>query len=342
LSLDIEVKHKKMTRFLCQELLYEYVSGVLDTRRQEDVREHLAECKESQRELEKLKKGLAFSQQASHLQVSPKLHQALLNFEPQWQKQLREWTLWSSERGWKMLPYAFITLTIVLGLVVAKPWKRQEAPEITLAEQLQKEPDMIAQDQGKPVAAPVTTPEDATKPAPVEAKPAEIPLAADVAVAASAVMINTTSPNVLPKPEVAQLARTQPSTQKAPKPTEIINEPGEERSKEPISGMRGWLTRGEIDVNDFSNSWQAIRDKIIALNGKVAGSVELGWLRRPDQAYFHFTLPESNYSELELYLSTFGPVRFSKERHPRVMPEGQIRIILTVKDAVTHESGETP
>jgi hypothetical protein len=371
LSLDIEVKHKKMTRFLCQELLYEYISGVLDTRRQEDVREHLAECKESQRELEKLKKGLAFSQKASHFQVSPKLHQALLNFEPQWQKRLREWTLWSSERGWKMLPYAFITLTIVLGLVVTKPWKRQEAPEITLAEQLQKEPDMIAQDQGKPIAAPVTTPEDATKPAPIEAKPAEIPLAAapikpkqaapitppsdtkptspvpliakkDVAVAASAVMINTTSPNVLPKPEVAQVAATQPSTQKMLKPAEIINEPGEERLKEPIAGMRGSLTRGEIDVNDFSNSWQAIRDKIIALDGKVAGNVELGWLRRPDQAYFHFTLPESNYSELELYLSTFGPVRFSKERHPRVMPEGQIRIILTVKDAVTHESGETP
>jgi hypothetical protein len=270
-----------------------------------------------------------------------------------------------------MLPYAFITLTIVLGLVVTKPWKRQEAPEITLAEQLQKEPDMIAQDQGKPIAAPVTTPEDATKPAPIEAKPAEIPLAAapikpkqaapitppsdtkptspvpliakkDVAVAASAVMINTTSPNVLPKPEVAQVAATQPSTQKMLKPAEIINEPGEERLKEPIAGMRGSLTRGEIDVNDFSNSWQAIRDKIIALDGKVAGNVELGWLRRPDQAYFHFTLPESNYSELELYLSTFGPVRFSKERHPRVMPEGQIRIILTVKDAVTHESGETP
>jgi hypothetical protein len=343
-----------MTRFLCQELLYEYVSGVLDARRQEDVREHLAECKESQRELEKLKKGLAFSQKASHLQVSPKLHQALLNFEPQWQKRLREWTLWSSERGWKMLPYAFVVLTIVLGLVVTKPWKKQETPEITLAEQLQKEPDMIAQDRGKPMAAPVTTPEDATKPAPVETKPAEIPVAAapatakqaapitppsdtkptspipliakkDVAVAASAVTVNTTSPNVLPKPEAAKV------------------ELGEERSKEPISGMRGSLTRGEIDVGDFTNSWQAIRDKIVALDGKVAGNVELGWLRRPDQAYFHFTLPESNYSELELYLGTFGPVRFSKERHPRVMPEGQIRIILTVKDAVTHEgSGQTP
>lgn len=321
-----------MTRFLCQELLYEYVSGVLDTRRQEDVSEHLAECKESQRELEKLKKALAFAQKASRLQVSPKLHQALLNFEPQWQKRLREWSLLSSERGWKMLPYAFVALTIVLGLVVMKPWQKQDAPEVLLAEQLQKEPDMIAQDMGKPMGAPVTTPEDATKPAPVETKPADIPIAAAPSTAKQATPVTPPS-DTKPTPPIPTVAKKEVAVAAASTPAV---------KAEPPSGMRGSLTRGEIDVSDFTNSWQAIRDKIVALDGKVAGNVELGWLRRSDQAYFHFTLPESNYSELELYLGTFGPVRFSKERHPRVMPEGQIRIILTVKDAVTHESGETP
>lgn len=99
---------------------------------------------------------------------------------------------------------------------------------------------------------------------------------------------------------------------------------------------RGFLYRAEINVNDFMNSWPSIRDKIVALGGKVAGNVELGWLRRPNEAYFHFSLPESNLNELEIFLGTFSPVRFSKERHPRVMPEGQIRIIMTVKDGMTH------
>lgn len=376
MSLDIEVKHKKMTRFLCQELLYEYVSGVLDARRKEDVQEHLKDCKESQRELEKLKKGLAFASKASQLEVSPKLHQALLNFEPHWQKQLREWTLWSSQRGWKMLPYVFVLITIALGLAVTKPWKRQETPEITLAEQLRKEPDMIAQDQSKPLGAPVTNSEDITKPAPAETKPLAaapqpvvtapeiakqaapvtppadtqptppVPSIAkkDVGAALTAVAVNTTAPNVLPKPEETKLAAMEagPQQKAATKKNNPSTEELSDRATEAPISARGSLTRGEIDVTDFSNSWPAIRDKILALDGKVAGNVELGWLRRPDQAYFHFTLPESNYSELELFLGTFGPVRFSNERHPRVMPQGQIRIILTVKDAVTHDSGQTP
>ncbi len=95
--------------------------------------------------------------------------------------------------------------------------------------------------------------------------------------------------------------------------------------------------RGEIRVEDFANTWPMIREKIVALGGKVAGNVEMGWLRRPDQSYFHFTLPESNYAELELFLGTFGQVQFVKEKHPRVMPEGQIRIILTVKDNISNE-----
>lgn len=364
MSLDVEVKHKKMTRFLCQELLYEYVSGVLDARREQDVQEHLKDCKESQRELDKLKKGLAFASKASQMEVSPKLHQALLDFEPHWQKQLREWTMWSSQRGWKMLPYVFVTITIALGLVVTKPWKRQETPDITLAEQLRKEPDMIAQDQSKPLSEPAPNPPEIAKSvdtakapelakqaAPV-APPAEtkatppIPIIAkkDVAAAATSVIVNTTSPNVLPKVEETKAAATTTASQQkaaAKKNNPTAEELSDRATEAPISA-RGSITRGEIDVSDFSNSWPAIRDKIISLDGKVAGNVELGWLRRPDQAYFHFTLPESNYSELELFLGTFGPVRFSKERHPRVMPEGQIRIILTVKDAVTHDSGQTP
>lgn len=75
----------------------------------------------------------------------------------------------------------------------------------------------------------------------------------------------------------------------------------------------------------------------------MAGGKELGWLRRKDEAYFHFSLPESNRAELELFLNTFGTVQFSDEHHPRVMPKGQIRIILTVKDGSTDEGpSETP
>ncbi|NJL23812.1 MAG: hypothetical protein HC902_00590 [Calothrix sp. SM1_5_4] len=75
----------------------------------------------------------------------------------------------------------------------------------------------------------------------------------------------------------------------------------------PAATARGFLMRGDLDVSDFDNTWPLIRDKIIALGGKAAGNVELGWLRREDQSYFHFSLPESNYSELELFLGPLVP-----------------------------------
>src|SRR5690606_34510035 len=109
--------------------------------------------------------------------------------------------------------------------------------------------------------------------------------------------------------------------------------PAEDQVVKSTPGFSGSLTRGELDVRDFEVDWPLIRDKIVALGGKVAGNVRLGWLGRRGESYFHISLPESNFKELEQYLETFGPVRFSNERHPRVMPQGQIRIILSVKDS---------
>jgi anti-sigma factor RsiW len=109
LSLDREVHraHKKMTKFLCMELMYEYVSGTLDPRREQDIETYLPTDRECQRELERVKRAIAYTHKAAHASVTPALHEALLKFEPQWQKSLREWTLWSSQRGWRALPYVF-------------------------------------------------------------------------------------------------------------------------------------------------------------------------------------------------------------------------------------------
>lgn len=311
MSPDVDHKNRKLTNFLCQELLYDYATDNLDPRRKEDVEEFLKSSRESQREYEMLKRGLKASQLVSRLQVSEDLREALLNFEPQWRKSMREWTLWSSQRGWKILPYAFVGATLVLVILVKKPWRDTGSKDLILAEQ--------------------------TK-ASMADKPTAIPPAAEATVAA-VVPAETAVPAPAPAPAPTTVAAQAPPA-KAPAPVEDL---ADRRESSPAP-VRGFLMRGEIDVSDFNNTWPLIRDKIIALGGKAAGSVELGWLRKADESYFHFTVPESSYNELELFLGTFGQVRFSKERHPRVMPEGQIRIILTVKDGPhTNESPtETP
>ena len=304
LNPEHEPKHKRLTRFICQELLYEFVAGHLDAERQKAVDNYLSGCRDSQREYERLKRGLAYTLHASRMQVSKPLREALLSFEPQWKKTLRQWTLWSSQRWWKVLPYLFITLALLFGALALKPWRAARHNELVLVEQLKTEPDIVSPP-------------------------------ADVKVQAEGVkpLIPETSPAPAPSPLAQIPAEKVEATSAAPAPV-----PREDT--ESVKGLRGSLTRGDLETTDFDNAWPSIRDKIIALGGTVAGNVELGWRRRSDEAYFHFSLPESNQQELELFLKTFGRVRFSTERHPRVMPEGQIRIILTVKDGGGANDGQ--
>lgn len=406
MSPESEPKHKKMTRFLCQELLYEYAAGMLDKNRTRDMEEFLPTCFESQRELENLKKGMAYAKAVNSIEVSPSLTAGLEGFEPAWKKRLQSWSLWSFQRGWRMLPYTFLVVATGMGIYVTKPWKKDLRRDLILAQQERKEvtdpegqlaspqvakatelaaqptePSPVVHNSVMPVETksegeippPPPTTAAVEKPVPpVPAAPAQppVPISA-IPVTAPAVHFTYTTPvntfvllppavpNFLKAPSkigvVAPLPETAAVAANAEPVLDLSNEfslkePGKRKAEEaqdndmkkdlgPGSG-KGSILRGSIEVDAFDSAWPAIRDKIITLGGKAAGNVELGWLRRPDESYFHFTLPESNQSELETFLKTFGPVRISKERHPRVMPEGQIRIILTVKDGGPHESDE--
>ncbi len=326
-----EVRQKKLTKFLCQELLYEFANGGLNPQREKEMREYIAGCRDSQREFERLKRGHAFAMRASGVRMSRALNEALLNFEPQWQKQLRGWTLWSSQRGWKAMPYIVLSLTLLAGLFVAKPWQKSEPADVMLAEQLKTDTNIVAPPTGnQPI--PVAQPEPQVAAPVVSANPQPAPV-----MPASQTSPTPAIPSVVKKEPVSE-----PPVTAAAKSAEVnANDPATTTTAPATS--RGYIMRGEIGVGQFSKTWPQIRDKIISLGGKVAGNVELGWLRRPDQSYFHFSVPETKYAELESFLATFGPVRFDREKHPRVMPEGQIRIILTVKDTNTNESApETP
>lgn len=402
-----------MTKFLCQELLYEYATGGLDNNRVRDMEEFLPTCRDSQRELENLKKGMSYAYAVNSIQVSPSLTAGLEGFEPAWKKRLQAWTLWSFQRGWRMLPYTFLIVATGMGIYVTKPWQKEARRDLILAEQDHREvshpegqlsspqvakatnlaavpaqPSPVVHNSVMPVESkaereipPPPPPVEATAPtvsAPAEPEPS---VAAQPLPALPVSAIPATTPVVhfaytTPVNSLVALPSAIPPLLKAPSKvppplpepvtvaeaiTEVepvhdlsnefsLKEPGKRKAEEasdddqkkdlgPGSG-KGSILRGAIEVEAFDSAWPAIRDKIITLGGKAAGNVELGWLRRPDESYFHFTLPESNRSELETFLKTFGPVRISRERHPRVMPEGQIRIILTVKDGGPHEDDE--
>lgn len=93
---------------------------------------------------------------------------------------------------------------------------------------------------------------------------------------------------------------------------------------------RGEIIRATMSKGDVEAWTPGVTEEIVRLGGLKAGEVQLGW-RRKGGSYFHFSLPQSNYDTLISYLQTLGPVRIVKEPHPRVMPEGTLRLILWIE-----------
>jgi hypothetical protein len=315
MNLEVSGKHKKLTRFRCQELLYELLSGRLDADKRAQVEAFLQEDRDSQRELERLDRGLTYAQQAATVEVASELSAALEDFEPPWKRTLWKWTLWSSQRGWKYLPYAFLAAALAAGLIVTKPWQAART-EIILAEQPRTEPAAA-----KPMPeSQVISPRKRPTPLIPDEPPPE----------------NTAQPGVSQIGE-SIFGPVLPLSPLAPAESSVAA-----KVEDPAPEPAGWVYRSTMEVGDFTQTWNAIRDKIEEMDGKAATDEELAVLRRGNEARFNFSLPESKRDDLLEYLKTFGPVRFNKVHDPRVMPDGEIRIILTVKDNGEHAEEEKP
>ena len=92
---------------------------------------------------------------------------------------------------------------------------------------------------------------------------------------------------------------------------------------------KGFVYRAFMSITNVDEASEQIVQQIKELGGVKAGEVELGW-KRGSLRYFHFTMPQANEELLLEQLRAYGPVRISKDPHPRVMPEGQVRFILSI------------
>lgn len=88
--------------------------------------------------------------------------------------------------------------------------------------------------------------------------------------------------------------------------------------------------RGHITVTDFEQVASIIRDRVIAIGGKKAGEVELGWIKNKNISYFHFIFPAEKREELVAFIQQYGNLQYKFEPHPRVLPIGQSRFIVEV------------
>jgi hypothetical protein len=132
----------------------------------------------------------------------------------------------------------------------------------------------------------------------------------------------------------------EPKKVETPEPPKAIQVESQAKTVEPATlaaepkkiATQGVVYQMSMSMNDIREKAAEIRELLTILGAEKAGKVELGW-RKTDGNYFHFSMPQENYRQLTKTLGQYGPVRIYKNVHPRVMPEGIIRIILWIEDS---------
>lgn len=299
-----------MSPFIGHELLYDYLSGSLDKERRLAVEDHVKFSRDAQMDLAKIQNGQQYAEKLSETVVSRPIID-LISTETGYLTVLMQksnFDKWPQGLKWGL--EALVVVFAIVVVLTIMPWQKLMqltdigSKEVILAEATKTE--KVTEVAEKPeftdeeIKVPVVAKQSAT-PAP-SAPQAPAPTPTPVAAAAA-----TPVPESTPV-AVASADATIPAA----------------------SG--GFLYRGEVEITNIDSNGPKISEKINELGGRKAGSVELGWKKTPTSLYYHFTIPEAKYQDLLAFMSTYGKPRIAKEKHPRVMPDGIIRLIITVDE----------
>lgn len=303
---------RQVSTFLGNELLYDYVCGVLDEERVRVVEALLQTSKESQAQLDKIKSGLEYTKKMREIQVSPLLREKITTpssyLSVLFQKaRIHEWPVgirWGLE--------SLIVVFVIVTFLTLAPWEKvlnirfsSPSNEVILAE--------------------INKKNSVGKSAEISAPLQEVPEFVDEG-------LKTKEDSVLPALVTSPPLKNS-SPEKAVVAKAALKEAPKEETKKEATKDSGFLYRGKISVVNLDAVGPKIKDKIVELGGRKAGEVDLGWQKTAGSAYFHFTVPEEKYSELQSFLSEYGHASIGKEKHSRVMPDGIIRLIITVDEA---------
>jgi hypothetical protein len=314
---------KKLSKFICKELLYDYSSGVLDNGRHTQVEAYLQEDAELKKELDSLELALKYTSQLKKVTLSQPYHQELRDV---YQKEGK--TYFIKKVGLRVAQGSGVFVALALlylyfpaeqivdyfkrdpnKIIIAEIETTGKKPEINPAEiAAEEEPEsLLSPDDETAAAAPEAT----------EGEEQEVRLSPEQ---------EKKLREELERQEAEQKLAAQAETQK---PAEPVMSP--EPKKPAEQKVAGFVYRAFITSEKRDEIADAIVQRIGSLGGQKAGSVEIGWPKPNGNRYFHFSMTEANFEILKTYLGTLAPVEIAKSPHPRVMPSGQVRMILEVQ-----------
>jgi len=349
---SIKIKfRRKLTPFLCREMLFDYATGNLDATRRVAMEEFLRTDKECQGIHEEIRKGIEYAEHLASLQVNQAVLMELRDVENaiSLSRRYTSWYEWPETLRWSIT--AVMISMILAGAVAVVPWKNipilrqwvdsafkvkqlevievaqlpraSDEAQIEAVQEQQEGTLPIDEGSGDEETEVVLEVLPDTDQAPVTV---QLPL---TMLGALALVPPSPTPNLL-QASPGQLSPIPDSSFKtvAAEPTAAATETKATSRAE--SRASGFVSRAFMTLTNLDDIGPKIVDHIVELGGEKAGEVELGWERGTGR-YYHFVLPEEGQERLLEKLRAYGPVRLSKDPHPRVMPAGQVRFILWIE-----------
>jgi len=148
--------------------------------------------------------------------------------------------------------------------------------------------------------------------------------------AASQTVASATPPEAAPVAAVKPAAVTTTAPAASPEPATVAAKPAAVTDTVAGTGAGG-LYRGTLFVADLTTANEKIKNRMNELGAAKAGEVELGWLKSPNLAYYHYIITEKNMQEAEAFMRANGSLHVKFEPHPRKVPAGSKRFIIEVK-----------
>lgn len=329
---------RKLTPFLAHEMLFDYVTDHLDSGRRQAIEEFVKDDRESQNLLEAIRRGISFSESLKRIDLSNESYEELEQAESfvTLSRRLAKWSQWPDSLRWSLI--ALMISVCTAGVVVLIPWSSipllQSGPKFDSGTVEIARVDGRNLPDGTVAIAANDEESDDQQTGPMEGSGDE-EFAEESSGAVSSVPIPpqtvaAVAPTPIAKPPqptpVTMAARPTPLPSVAPAPSATA-------ASTAAKSSRGFVYRAFMTLADLENAAPKITQQLKELGAEKAGEVELGW-RRGSGRYYHFSMPESNEQRLLETLRGYGPVRISKDPHPRVMPEGQVRFILWVESGI--------
>ena len=323
---------RTLSNFVGHELLYDYLKGELDPERRLAMEELMGRNREVKADLEKIRDGLQYVCELQKTQVSDQLIESIRTPSTYFQVLLQKTKFSDWPESIKLAGEGILIGVAAMILILAIPWERilsfkhefsKSGVVLTeVAKTKHSDPDSESSDPANQEANSnqALVYEDEVKPSDTPPSATSVPAPGSTAPIVAA--LSPTTPAVAP-------THLPGSPVKAPE--SALQKSTVETAAPDTGKKQGFLYRGTVSVTNVEAVTPKLVEFIDSIGGRKAGEVELGW-KKGDGSYFHFTIPQAKFESLVEIFKEYGTLKISKEPHPRVMPDGIIRLIITVDE----------